>query len=129
MSDKPVWMEEWSSADESTFGDISLESQVKEKGHLGMDEGLIIVGPARARLAASAPALVRALLLAEWADNDDEDCCPVCGELKPEHDQESTGGWTKNGRPCALDAALTIAGFTDQASRDAAREMIRNGKA
>ena len=130
MSDKPVWLEEWS-ADETDDG-----ARIVRLSGGGLVASMGRPGPTpsdpdskeytrRLQLAASAPALARALLLAEWANNDDEDCCPVCGELKPEHDRESTGGWTRNGRPCALDAALTLANFPDQASRDAAREMIR----
>lgn len=81
---------------------------------------------ARARLAASAPQLVRALLAVELQGKDVDfdtfggasvdSCCPSCG-------------WdnfcqTRHAPECILDAALTAAGLPDQASRDAARAEL-----
>ena len=76
-------------------------------------------GAPRARLAAAAPALVRALLAVEWTQLDDGyDGCADCRRSK---DGYST---VDHDNPCALDAALTAAGLPDQASRDEARRQI-----
>jgi hypothetical protein len=72
----------------------------------------------RIRLAAAAPAIVRALLVVEWAGwvrNELEDLpsCPHCLNVRGHHDLG-----------CYVDAALTAAGLTDQKSRDEARKEI-----
>jgi hypothetical protein len=64
----------------------------------------------RTRLACAAPALVRALLIAEWGN---EGRCADCGKWSYEKHVE-----------CRVDAALTISGFPDHASRDASRTRI-----
>lgn len=72
---------------------------------------------ARAKLVASAPALVRALLPMEFAGEDlagDRECWYCCAS---ESEGRHNGG-------CHLDAALTLAGFPDAASRDAARARM-----
>ena len=73
-----------------------------------------------ARLAAAAPALVRALLMVEWGglDRDYYDTdelivvCPCCEEP------------ARHARDCELDAALTAAGLATQEERDAARREM-----
>lgn len=126
VSDKPVWMEEFEFApgrlpmimvndDEGSMYALRSGAHAREN-HLRHAEEML---PARARLMASAPALVRALLLVEWNGCDpvmSESTCPECcaGDM---HESD-----------CILDAALQRAGFEDQPSRDAAREMIRNSK-
>jgi hypothetical protein len=79
----------------------------------------------RLRLAAAAPALVRALLSVEWIDrverNEGWIECPACkgGALFT-----PTGGLGVHTPACPVDAALTAAGLPDQASRNAARADI-----
>jgi hypothetical protein len=79
----------------------------------------------RAELAAAAPALVRALLWSEWgvesrASND--------GTQVPSADPEDRScpgcGYRSHDEGCRIDAALTSAGFPDEASRKAAREFL-----
>lgn len=93
-------------------------------------------GESRARLAAAAPALVRALLDAEHASLETDDGsvtgCPTCGaplwEPRPEHlVNGQTRCWVHidNHKPdCIVDAALTAAGLATQAERDAVREEM-----
>jgi hypothetical protein len=87
----------------------------------------------RQRLAAAAPALVRALLGAEWATNSDAEYtprCPDCGvmvSLGAEYEYSpTTPGVHLEG--CIVEVALTAAGFPDQASRDEARKKIAEMK-
>lgn len=94
-------------------------------------EGLVAFGVVlrpvdlRTELAAAAPALVRALLWSEWgvesqsskdgtqvpSVDPDVRSCPGCGYRS--HDEG-----------CRIDAALTSAGFPDEASRRAARDFL-----
>jgi hypothetical protein len=84
-----------------------------------------VITEEQAKLAAAAPALLRALLAVEWGGWNGEaydpcgDHCPACGGRGPaapvQHRHDGT---------CDLDAALTLAGLADQASRDAARAAI-----
>jgi hypothetical protein len=70
-----------------------------------------------AKLIAAAPELLSALLVAEWRgaiDMRDGQRCPTCQMRSPNHHAK-----------CGLNLALHIAGFTDQASRDAERERRR----
>lgn len=73
---------------------------------------------ARARLAAAAPALVRALLAIEFhkrrPGNLDGETCHHCFRARG------------HGIDCPVDAALTAAGLADLSSRDAARAAIAN---
>jgi hypothetical protein len=56
----------------------------------------------RTKLAAAAPDLVRALLVAEWTGRDGEYChCPVCGYAR---------SFGKHAANCQIDAALRKAG-------------------
>lgn len=117
MSEKPVYLETW-------------------RWHVVPNVACQIVGPdhvwnvsvEHAAIAAAAPALVRALLGVEW---DGGDSCgmsvaPCCGADKyPTHGLDSD---RHHGPGCDLDAALTSAGFPDQASREAAREAIRKAR-
>ena len=73
---------------------------------------------ARARLAAAAPALVRALLEAEVSGVRFPQC-PVCFF----HRGEGPKG-VAHAPVCSLDAALAAAGLPDQASRNEARREI-----
>lgn len=85
----------------------------------------------RARLAAAAPALVRALLNAEWdgdrfAETPFGDKCPECGGVPREVLPSGRLDPTLRHHPnCDIDAALTAAGLPDQASRDEARRGMR----
>ena len=92
-------------------------------------------GAPRARLAAAAPALVRALLAVEWAcletDEGSIAACAECGspgaESAPRHvvdGQERYWRHVPHRDGCIVDAALTQVGLPDQASRDEAREAI-----
>lgn len=91
-----------------------------------------------ARLAAAAPALVRALLSMEWKGRVDWvgdggwDCCPICDGVSPYDDvsvdavREIERGMAVRGHKpeCALDAALTAAGIATSEERDAARREM-----
>jgi hypothetical protein len=79
-----------------------------------------------ARVYGAAPALVRELLQLEWMEKfvtmmSEDDACPRCGCWGP----ISTNGKAEHEPLCSLNAALTAAGFPDQASRDAAREALK----
>jgi hypothetical protein len=121
MSDKPCWLEDWEylpaqagtpqGAIARTLGKNHASILFEPTGDELLEEG---------RLAVAAPALVRALLLAEWAVVEwDEGSvgpqCQGCGF------QSSIA---KHDAGCVVDAALTIAGFPDQTSRDAARKAM-----
>ena len=90
---------------------IGSETHAQELHRRQADEDL----PARAELAAAAPALARALLLAEWGDPNIPRC-PCC-DAPEESGHEAD---------CPVDAALKQAGFPDQLSREAAVEWIEN---
>lgn len=111
MSHKPVWMETWAYDDRDGI-DIA-------SGHWATDW----TGQ-RAKLAAAAPQLVRALLAVEWGgmepgmDGGGEACCPDCGNFHFVAGGPTHRDW------CSVDAALTAAGFPDQASRDEARKLM-----
>jgi hypothetical protein len=77
----------------------------------------------RAQLAAAAPAMVRALLAAEYTvPGLYRPLCGACafGRLMSDADPRHTP-------TCPVDQALTAAGFPDQASRDAARRHLLSG--
>ena len=79
----------------------------------------------RAALAASAPAMARALLAVEFSITGMyRGICPACG---PGRSHSSDG--LRHTPSCALDQALIAAGFPDQASRDEARRNIVAGVA
>lgn len=84
----------------------------------------------RADLAAAAPALVRALLSVEWGFPEDaggdEAYCSACETFQV--GRTPNASVSGHARGCALDAALTLAGFHDAASRDAARARMREAK-
>lgn len=109
---EPVWMEDWETdGDRIVFGPDGLWLQTTAM-HPG-PPGCV------AKLAAAAPALVRALLPLEWSGCDNwgaQGQCPECG-----HDIDHT-------KTCSIDAALVGAGFPDAASRDAAREVLSKGR-
>jgi len=95
---EPVWLQDcWADVPAPTY----------ELGNEAMDF---------ARLAAAAPALVRALLAVEWDDYEGCPCCPSCNEARDGNGHDSGA--------CPVDAALTRAGFPDAASRDAARARM-----
>jgi hypothetical protein len=75
-------------------------------------------GEARARLAAKAPELVRALLEAESTG----EVCPAC-----HCEDEDDGGGQLHQPTCPVDAALTSVGFPDASSRALARNRLRAG--
>jgi hypothetical protein len=130
------WMEEW-------YFEVDDEPAVLVRPHGGqwcqeatvrgaiMDaRGIpvgVVAGEAPARLAAAAPALVRALLAVEWisvacSEHNEYLCGAQCGA-----DWDRREVWNSSRRHragCALEAALTAAGLATQAERDAAREEI-----
>jgi hypothetical protein len=114
---EPVWLEEWAYSAGSR--------DVWVGGHLIMSEveGVHIDGPKtierleRASLAAAAPAMVRALLRVEWVGR-----CPLCDERCTAYPRP--GERREHWEACPIDAALTLAGFPDQPSRDAARDRM-----
>lgn len=136
MSDKPVWMERWEQErarvvmagtyDAATKRDrvLSLFEDDLRNDRVGYEDDC-----ERAKLAAAAPELVRALLAVEWGGVQIGQVhhCPACGGAERHcydfdgclmrEDVDSTPG-------CPLDAALTAAGFPTQESRDEARELL-----
>lgn len=114
---KPVYLESWS-PDE--FGDVykdrpELTPPEQWIGHFGDAVGVVRDDDvARARLAAAAPAMVRALLSVELDGDGMLACC--------------RGRYTEHAYDCDLDTVLSAAGFPDQASRDEARQMIRGAR-
>jgi hypothetical protein len=111
---EPVWLEEWDA------GERTLTDGMGGCTILATD-GTTPRNIAIARLAAAAPAMVRALLRVEWADERRGlDGCPGCDTVAPDRG-DGTG---EHDPSCPLDAALTQAGFPDQPSRDAARERM-----
>lgn len=72
---------------------------------------------ARARLAAAAPTLARALAMVEFSGVAiDQDCCPACGTICP-----ADMPTPRHEATCWLNAALLAAGLTP-ADREAVRE-------
>lgn len=69
----------------------------------------------------AAPQMVRALLLSEWSGTP-HTMCPCC------HRWFSAPGELRHNDGCSFDAALTAAGFSDQASRDEARRVMGEGE-
>lgn len=69
---------------------------------------------ARAAMCTAAPALVRDALRTEWIEWRRSMLCPSCMGPKPSHHPA-----------CPKSTALGLAGFPDQESREAAREMLR----
>lgn len=122
VTKRPEWMKDW-----ENVADPESRTGSSEKDCVRLPGGFIIAFDAdtdelaaeRARLAAAAPALARALLGMEWAamDRDQEHVCAECWGLEHKHEDG-----------CAVDAALTSAGFPDQVSRDDARRMIAEAK-
>jgi len=133
MSDKPAYLETWGFwSYEGPHNDPTRKKRDKhgasvcigdirstdEEGH----ECLATVcadteerAQQRARMAAAAPALARALLLAEWGDKNIPRC-PSC-------DAPDDSGHEVD---CPVDVALKQAGFPDKASREAAMLKIEN---
>lgn len=135
----PPWLETWAVEDDEQGG-VRAEGAPYDRGHGCFTNSVVITdsGHYTRRMAdqyliAAAPALVRALLIAEWNSGffpDSSGClnvthssgsvtvlppfCPVCRERDGQH-----------ATPCAVDAALTAAGLPDQASRDEARAAIK----
>jgi hypothetical protein len=79
------------------------------------------------RLVAAAPALARELLFAEWRveSGDNARFCERCKGYGYDGDQFTAGQPPKHKLGCTRDGALSAAGFPDQASRDAARAILR----
>lgn len=130
---KPVWLETWTVVEGPGFPRVESWPDV---GYIAIFDGYQHCDEegrtTRATIAAAAPALVRALLLAEVGvhtvavgdENGEGDPeCGVCSEA---------AAWGRQPDPhangCALDAALTAAGFPDRASRDAARKLMKESK-
>lgn len=109
------WLETW------TLSDVDKDEpnagfDLRMSGPGGFETASILDG-GRARLSASAPQLVRALLAVEWAAEFSgyEHCCPSCViELGDDHTPD-----------CRLDAALTAAGLATQEERDEARKATQ----
>ena len=114
--DKPVWMEEWAYdhvAGPTIDGDAAWSRGPSDE---------------RIRMCAAAPALVRALLAVEWrgVQVGNVHHCPGCRGAE-RHGRDYDGENIGDGA-CQLDAALTLAGFPTQASRDEARRVMREAK-
>lgn len=118
MSDKPVWMETWTSEGEELVFDPVPQPTHWEPAHC----------VARAALAAAAAQLARALLAVEWngVQVGRVRHCPSCRGAE-RHGRDYNGVSLDDGK-CDLDDALTRAGFPDQASRDEARRMMAEAK-
>lgn len=115
VSKRPVWMRDFPLRDDGREGPHERWWDCDECGEPSLCRG-------HYQIAAAAPALVRALLQSELAFDVDQSestrhFCPACDETAPGH----YAG-------CPLDAALTAAGFPDQASRDDARRLMREAK-
>lgn len=120
MEEKPVWMQAWHAEVKGVF----MPARVYTADGEVVAE---VLGGSRresfAALLAAAPALMRALLLAEWPYVEaDEGCvgaqCQGCEAICGPHIFVHLPD-------CPVDVVLTAAGFPDQASRDAARERMR----
>src|ERR1017187_2153745 len=101
---EPVWLQEW----REKFGTIVMANgsdRLALSNALDTGQGSEFV-----RLLVAAPALVRLVLRKESAS--EEGCLECCAGLGV-HDAV-----------CDTDEALTLAGFPDQASRDAARARM-----
>jgi hypothetical protein len=121
MADKPVWREEWEQ-DYDGFVDSGWANDGPGLiGDVRGDTGER--NEARAKLAAAAPALVRALLLSEWpcVEGDEGSVGPECQGCESQGPRSEYTHRTS----CPVDAALTLAGFPDETSRDAARDILR----
>lgn len=120
MGEPKPWLETWTCTVDGPAVDVE---QVSISGIAGAFHGLYDVGQAaHGRLIAAAPALVRALLAAEWGSGmgipEGEDTCPACqGFPGTGHDDEPTGR-------CIIDAALSAAGLDTAEKRCAARAEI-----
>lgn len=135
MSERPVWLETWlkrpglARVQDNTDIAIDVEGDgataLMACGEHGKQED-------RAALAAAAPLLVRALLGVEWIRVERSVCvrcasaarrcpscdnCPSCALALTGHELHAPG--------CHIDGALTQAGFPDDASRGAARALLR----
>jgi hypothetical protein len=140
MADKPVWMERWEYCLDNAR-DVGIPHYVVAVERSGIaDRWSLRIRTTLdsadnedvARLAAAAPALVRALLSTEWArysEHDPPEYCAACrrpgpahADGYPVHEVLKDAGFLER---CPVDAALTLAGFDTQASRDAARERMR----
>jgi hypothetical protein len=120
MTDKPAWMEDWACEANEAHARVFSRGGgiVAVRRNEGPGDPEAKDNESRLMLCAAAPALVRALLNSEWysGTNWDGSCpysyCPRC-DVQDTHREG-----------CELDAALTLAGFPDQPSRDAARERM-----
>jgi hypothetical protein len=122
VSEKPVYLETW-------VPHYQWNLRVADDhGYTADMPEVFIPSPhaERQRLAAAAPSLVRALLIAEWGyvNWDDGSCGPQCQGCSIE--LPNFDG--KHDALCTVDSALTAAGFPDQASRDEARRRISEMK-
>lgn len=85
------------------------------------------------KLVVAVPQLVRALLAVEWGgpfvDSSPQNFAPIGNVVRKTVACSGCGGNHLDGHTtgCPLDAALTAAGFPDQASRDGARRMLATG--
>lgn len=108
MSDRKPWEETWTahgSAVQADGRDV-LDAWYRRDDPVG--------GDARARLAAAAPDLVRALLAVEWVAVDCESMCVWCGAHA--EDRYTRDGWTPIGEhedDCQRQAALRKAGVIE----------------
>lgn len=129
------WLETWELESVDREAEEQFERFARVVVHRGTDRFVggynmsIDDDESRARLAASAPQLVRALLAVEWdgGDQNAESVCPDCAAPKYPYMAVSAGYGElprKHRSGCALDSALTAAGLPDQASRDAARSEL-----
>src|ERR1017187_6858316 len=134
-----VWLEEWRPEGARIFLRITLDGGfgLAPVGYFRFDDKSFYGDMERTRLAAAAPSLVRALLAAEVCLHGCSEGCgyqPACGTCDGNVDFIAEGpvvvghkvdhGKIAGGLACPLDAALTLAGLPDQASRDAARAAI-----
>lgn len=122
---EPYWTIEQANcpgrSEEGTHNDPCNITTVGQEMVAGCDEGLSYTDlEQRAAIIAAAPRMLRLWLKHEWGTAPDDDfvCCIVCGEefvpaQKKQHDSK-----------CQLDLLLTELGFSDTASRDAARKLI-----
>jgi hypothetical protein len=108
----PAWLENWH---------VSANSVVDDEGGYVLDD---MRGDGwTGKIAAAAPAMVRVLLEVEW-DGMNDSLRATCPQCMTEQDWDEG----KHDSDCTFDAALTLAGFPDQAARNAARERMRQGE-
>lgn len=111
---QPVWLETWSADGPNLKFCGPTHDSVRVADIQRLEREFEALAPERARLAAAAPAMVRALLvLADTRAEDRRACCA------------SDPGYGPHQPDCIADQALKAAGFQDQWSRDAARRRLR----